>query len=73
LVSNSQAKVQKNVKNGKKPKIDPAYRKHSFSEKKLAELIDWCLEYKPEDRPSMFQIVEFLGEALKMARAKGET
>jgi hypothetical protein len=48
-----------------KAPIYQAFRDHSFEEKKLTELIDWCHENKPENRPSIFEIVEFLDKALK--------
>eukprot|EP00980_Cylindrotheca_fusiformis_P028444 scaffold22599_cov139-Cylindrotheca_fusiformis.AAC.35 len=64
--------VQERVKNAIKPRIDPAYKEHSFAEQKLVELIDWCLEYNPGDRPTMFQIVDYLGDAIREAKAKGE-
>jgi hypothetical protein len=35
------------------------------AEARLAEIIDRCHEFKPEDRPSIFEVVEFLQAAMK--------
>lgn len=61
--------AQERVKSGIKPYIDPRYQKEkSLAEAKLAEIIDRCYSHKPEDRPSIFDIVEFLRDALKQIR-----
>jgi hypothetical protein len=52
------------VKHGIKATINPAFREHSWEENKLAELIDWCHEHNPDDRPNIFQIVKFLDSSL---------
>ena len=63
---------QEKIKNGEKAPIDPSYKEHSYAERKLAELIDWCHEYDPKDRPSIFEIVEFLSQAIKEAKERNE-
>lgn len=61
--------VQNRVKNGLKAFIDPRYfKERSLAEAKLAEIINRCYAYKPEDRPSVFEVVEFLRDALKQVR-----
>ena len=61
--------AQARVKSGVKPFIDPRYLKEkSLAEAKLAEIIDRCYAHKPEDRPSIFEVVEFLRDALKQFR-----
>ena len=61
--------VQNRVKNGLKAFIDPRYfKERSLAEAKLAEIINRCYAYKPEDRPSVFEVVEFLRDALKEIR-----
>ncbi len=62
--------AQNRVKKGLKPYIDPHYKDKSYAEAKLAEIIDRCYAYKPEDRPSIFEIVEFLREALRELRQR---
>jgi serine/threonine protein kinase len=60
--------VAKRVKAGDKPYIDPRYTDRSLAEARLAEIIDKCLSYYPEDRPSIFEVVKFLRNALKEVR-----
>lgn len=62
---NNTEKVKERVKTGEKPYIDPRYKERSTAEAKLAEIIDQCHSYHPEDRPSVFEIVKFLRHALK--------
>jgi serine/threonine protein kinase len=45
-----------------------AREKFSGAEAKLAEIIDWCQADNQEDRPSIFQVVKGLEEALELAR-----
>lgn len=61
-------KVKKRVKAGQKPYIDPRYKERSLAEAKLADIIDKCHSYYPEDRPSVFEIVKILRDALKEIR-----
>eukprot|EP00536_Pseudo-nitzschia_multiseries_P008452 jgi/Psemu1/198075/e_gw1.214.32.1 len=58
-------KVQKRVMNREKPFIDPRYKKKGLAEAKLAEIIAKCHSYVPEDRPSIFEVVRFLRDALQ--------
>lgn len=60
--------IQERVKAGEKPYIDQRYNESSMAEAKLAEIIDRCHSYDPDDRPSIFEIVEFLRDALKKIR-----
>jgi serine/threonine protein kinase len=57
--------VQARVKRGDTAYIDPRYKKKSLAEAKLAEIIARCHHYDPADRPSIFEIVAFLTDALK--------
>lgn len=52
--------VQSEIIDGKQAFIDKRYRTRSYGEEKMVELIEMCWRYKPEDRPSMFEIVRFL-------------
>ena len=61
-------KVQKNVEAGVKPFIDPRFKEKSIADAKLAEIIDKCHSHNPEDRPSIFEVVDFLRDALEEAR-----
>mmetsp|Transcript_695 Transcript_695/g.1606 ORF Transcript_695/g.1606 Transcript_695/m.1606 type:complete len:89 (+) Transcript_695:1748-2014(+) len=57
--------VRERIKQGEKPFIDPRYMNQSLAEAKLAEIIDRCFSFRPEDRPSIFDVVRFLSDALK--------
>ena len=49
------------VMDGILPHIDPAYKEFGSDEEKLlADIIERCFEYKPSDRPSIFDIVKWL-------------
>jgi hypothetical protein len=56
---------QQKVINGKLPFIDPRYRTRSFEEGKLVEIMEQCWKYKPDDRPSIFEVVHFLRDAVE--------
>lgn len=45
---------------------------HSFAEQRLAHLIDYCHEFKPKDRPTVFEIVEYLEASIRDAISRGE-
>jgi serine/threonine protein kinase len=49
------------------PFIHPAYRNGTFPERKLVEIMERCFAYEPSDRPSIFEIVEFLRDAVNAA------
>ena len=66
------AKVMERVKKGDKAYIDPRFKGKSLAEAKLAEIIARCHEYNPSDRPSIFEIVAFLREALNEVEKHGE-
>jgi serine/threonine protein kinase len=57
--------------------IDPKYRdatSSSKAEQALAEVIQKCFAYKPEDRPSIFEVVEELESAVEeMENDTGKT
>ena len=57
--------VKARVGFGEKPYIDPRYKERSMSEAKLTEIIDKCHEYYQEDRPSIFEVVDMLWQALE--------
>jgi serine/threonine protein kinase len=66
--------VNKPAEKGHKLYIDEIYYKsRSFEEAKLAEIIDRCQEPKPEDRPSIFEIVQELRETLEYAKREADT
>lgn len=52
------------VADGEQPFVDPRYRERSLEEAKLVEIIEWCHEFYPHDRPSIFEVVDFLRDAL---------
>jgi hypothetical protein len=56
-------RIKERVKMGEKAPIDPRYRQRSLAESKLVEVIDWCHEFDPQNRPSIFDVVQFLRNA----------
>jgi len=62
---------QKNLINGQLPYVDPRWKKRSFGERKLVELMERCWIYDPFERISMFDAVDFLREAIKENEARG--
>ena len=56
--------VHKKMKRGATAYIDDRYRKRSFAESKLVELIELCFIYDPGERITIFGAVDFLREAL---------
>jgi hypothetical protein len=61
----SEAKLQKMVMTGKTAFIDPRFKKRSFAESKLVEIIPLCWVYDPRKRIDIFQLVDFLREAVR--------
>eukprot|EP00980_Cylindrotheca_fusiformis_P012565 scaffold3084_cov144-Cylindrotheca_fusiformis.AAC.13 len=57
---------------GKTAYIDPRYKKRSYAEQQLVKLIKQCWKYNPEDRPSIFELVDQLRKAVsENLRLKG--
>jgi serine/threonine protein kinase len=56
--------VQAKIIDGETPPIDPRYRGRSYAEGKLVEIIELCWEYDPDKRIDMFQVANFLREAV---------
>jgi hypothetical protein len=58
-------KTRKRVVKGETPFIDPRYYlQQSPEERALVEVIKRCFEYAPEDRPTIFEIVDDLRQAV---------
>jgi len=57
--------VQRQIIDGKTSYIDDRYRERSYGEGKMVNLIEQCWQFKPEDRPDIFEIVRFLRRALE--------
>jgi serine/threonine protein kinase len=65
-------KVKAEIKKGTNATIDPRFKKRSLAEAKLAEIIPQMRAYKPEDRPSIFEVVDFLAKAVEEVHSAGE-
>jgi serine/threonine protein kinase len=63
--STSERDTVKRVTGAEKPWIDPRYKDGDLAEAKLAEIIPRCLEYFPQKRPSVFDLVGWLREAVE--------
>jgi serine/threonine protein kinase len=59
-------KIKIRVRQGEKAPLDRRFfdPQRNFAESKLAEIIDQCHEFDPEKRPTIFQVVEFLRNAV---------
>ena len=42
--------------------IDERYRTRSYIEGRMVEIIERCWDYKPEERATIFEVVEYLRE-----------
>jgi hypothetical protein len=63
----SRQKIMKMIKNGGRPYIDPRYStSRSIIEKRMVEIMDACLSYRPEERPEIFEVVRFLRETKEL-------
>jgi len=57
--------IMKNkILNGNLTYIDPRYKNHSFAEGKLVEIVQQIWKMNPKERPSIFDVVQFLREAV---------
>jgi len=63
---NTYEEVQHLVGLGEKAFIDPRYKDRSLAEAKIVEIIEKCHEYYEEERPSIFEVVDLLWEALEV-------
>ena len=57
---------------GKRPYVDPRYRKRSYIEAKLVEVMERCWAQSRHDRPAIFEVVEFLRHVKAKAAEVGE-
>jgi len=64
-LGDSEEVIQEAILDKKRPYIDPRYRNRTFAESALVNLIEKCWEHRAKDRPSIFQVMEYLREALK--------
>jgi serine/threonine protein kinase len=58
-------RVKARIKRGETAYIDPRYKVSSREEAALAEIVEKCHAFNPDDRPSIFEVVAFLRQALK--------
>lgn len=65
--------LQKAVKRGEIAYIDPRYLTRSKEEKALAELIEKCFVYEPDDRPTIFEVVSYLRNAVSDSLGEEES
>jgi hypothetical protein len=56
---------QVRILNNETAYIDPRWKNHSLAEGKLAEIIPLCWATDPSKRPSIFELVALLRDALK--------
>ena len=56
--------LRNKIGNGNFTNIDPRYKNHSFAEGKLVDIIERIWKFNPSERPSIFDVVHFLREAV---------
>jgi hypothetical protein len=54
--------IQQSSIAGVKPYLDPRYQTRSFIEGRIVEIMNGCLQAKPSDRASIFEVVQHLRE-----------
>jgi len=59
--------IQKATKKGP-PYIDPRYKKRSFIEGRMVQIMDKCHKLEPSERVSIFEVVRHLRETREMHR-----
>ncbi len=60
--------VQEKVKSAMLPFIDERYKyNRSYAERSLVQAIELCLKHDPDERVSIFQLVEFLRNAVALS------
>ena len=65
--------LQKAVKRREISYIDPRYLIRSKEEKALAGLIERCFKYDPDDRPTIFEVVSYLRNAVSESLGEEES
>ncbi|CAJ1942930.1 unnamed protein product [Cylindrotheca closterium] len=64
--------VHKQLIDGKTSFIDPRYKRRSYPESQLVKLLEQCWQYNPDDRPSIFELIDQLRNAVsENIRLKG--
>ena len=58
------SEMQEKTMAGETSPIDDRYRTRSLEEGKLVEIIERCWAFDPDDRPTIFEVVEFLRQAV---------
>ncbi len=71
--SKSTKDVVQQVLAGKTAYIDPRWKERSPAEATLAELIPRCFEFKPQNRISIFELVDHLKKAVSELLQDGIT
>jgi hypothetical protein len=59
-------RIQEMAAAGARPDLDPRYRERSLIERRLAEIMDRCLELEPADRADIFQVLQHLYETRRL-------
>ena len=62
--------IQRKIKLGIIPFVDPRYRNRSIAEAKFVEIIESCWNFNPRHRPAIETVAQKLREALDYARSE---
>jgi hypothetical protein len=65
--------IQDGIMHGKRPYVNPRFRNgRTYIESKLVEIMEKCWKQYREDRPLVFEVVQFLKEVKQNATRLGE-
>jgi Protein kinase domain len=64
----SHTRIRRLVTRGAKPFVDDRYRTRSFIEGELVKIMEECWRFQPEDRPNIFEIVQYLRETIQQSK-----
>ena len=59
---NEESEIQETMIKHGGPSLDPRFRRRSFIERRLVDIMDKCHNLNPEKRPDIFEVVAFLRE-----------
>jgi len=62
---NDEKLMHSKVASGEIAFIDPRYKTRSYAEKKLVEIMEKCWKFDPDERPEIFEVVQYLRNAIR--------
>lgn len=59
------SEVQRKVRHGETPFIDPRWRMRSYAEGQIVSIMELCWKFNPDERVDIYEIVKRLRHALE--------